>query len=347
MFIRGANNTFLQSMNLRTRRSWTTFLIASIVAVLFYKTILSEYLCSIRPVKELDSYDSPDDFEHFSNQLGTPSGKYIVPNIVHFIRWNKKFTFIEAICLLAAVKNQKPDKVYIHTDKEINGKYWDMVMNEPNVKDLVELKHMDVPTEVFGQDLNPWWKYWHGGDVARIKVLMEHGGIFLDNDSFLVRNLNEFRKYEMTIGWQEGMYLANQGIVANKNARFLKKWLNSYRHHYWRWGWYYNTGERPTKTILQKQPHLIHRMKNLFCEDPVGKLLYLQRNDTWRNHYVIHLSIRWWIHLGNIGANLSSKATYPVEFNEKNIKDYNCSLLDMVQSVYSLKNRYNEQIHNF
>jgi hypothetical protein len=31
--------------------------------------------------------------------------------------------------------------------------------------------------------------------------MMKYGGIYLDNDIFVVHNLHKYRKYELAIGW--------------------------------------------------------------------------------------------------------------------------------------------------
>lgn len=57
----------------------------------------------------------PVDFEVFDNTVGTKSGCYIVPNIIHFMRFTSdEVTFLEMICYLAAFENQKPEKIYFH-----------------------------------------------------------------------------------------------------------------------------------------------------------------------------------------------------------------------------------------
>ena len=39
---------------------------------------------------------------------------------------------------------------------------------------------------------------------------MEEGGIFLDNDVYVVRSLERFRHFEMTLGWPPGDYIGTQ-----------------------------------------------------------------------------------------------------------------------------------------
>ena len=59
---------------------------------------------------------------------------------------------------------------------------------------------------------------------------MTYGGIYLDNDVYVVNSLNKYRKYEMTLGWEiVNKFIANQVIIANPHARFLKTFFDSFR----------------------------------------------------------------------------------------------------------------------
>ena len=60
---------------------------------------------------------------------------------------------------------------------------------------------------------------------------MKHGGIYLDNDSFIIRSLDKYRKYEFVINLNENQFMGNQVMIAHKNARFLALWLDSYRFY--------------------------------------------------------------------------------------------------------------------
>ena len=59
---------------------------------------------------------------------------------------------------------------------------------------------------------------------------MTYGGIYLDNDVYVVNSLDKYRRYEMTLGWEEvGKIVGNQVIISNQHARFLKTFYDSYR----------------------------------------------------------------------------------------------------------------------
>uniref|UniRef100_A0A1B6CQ16 Alpha-1,4-N-acetylglucosaminyltransferase n=1 Tax=Clastoptera arizonana TaxID=38151 RepID=A0A1B6CQ16_9HEMI len=271
-------------------------------------------------------------FTEFDNNIGTPDGHYIVPNYVHFIKFGQKeFSFPQAVCVLSALKNQKPEKLFIHTDLNgFNGKYWDVLMSVSGFKEVLVINKIKLPTEIFNQTLRKRWARYHGGDVARMQILLKYGGIYLDNDSYIVRSLNDFRRFEFTVGWKPGKLMENQIILSHKNARFLKLWYESYRDNYKPNSWYFNAGQYPAKNILQKMPHLVHRVEKLFGVYNVKRKLYMKKFSEWRDYYAFHILSNRQNGLRNITEN----ATYPVKFNEVNILKYPVAFRSMCLAVY-------------
>lgn len=138
---------------------------------------------------QLDYYN----FEGFDNVSGVDH--FIVPNIVHFIRFNKtEYSFVDYICLKAAFRNQRPDYLYIHTDvggENFRGKYWEWIQKDVELRSRIRFIPIEAPTEIFGQQLNKRWRLYHGSDIARAQIIMQYGGIYLDNDVFVIQNLDK------------------------------------------------------------------------------------------------------------------------------------------------------------
>lgn len=268
-------------------------------------------------------------FNGFSNETGTADGEYIVPNIVHFLFFDiSELSFVDAVCVLAAFKNHRPEKIYFHTNvEEFRGHYWEKLRNTPGL--TITIKKATLPERIFGQKFSSSYYRWHAGDVARIMILMEYGGIFLDNDSYLVRSLDEFRKFEMTLGWPEGQYLGTQVLVAHKDARFLRLWLETYRQYYPD-RWYFNAGEKPTREVLWFKPELVHRVKVLFGVQGLSHKLYRTEDwYEWRRFYAVHLLIRhrWYL------DSLWNMFWWPW-LHERNIVDYPKTFGEMARDVY-------------
>ena len=195
-------------------------------------------------------------FEGLDNNTGTLDGSNIVPNCVHFIMFeNTNTTYVTAVCVMAAFKNQRLEKIFFHTKiKESAGPH--CIKIRVTLGSVLDIRHVDMPTNIFGQKLKEEWLPWHAGDITRIRVLMHYGGIFLDNDSYIVRSLDVFRRYEMIIGITDRDYLGTQILIARNDARLLKLWLGSYRIYHPE-EWYMNAGEKPMREILAYRPELV------------------------------------------------------------------------------------------
>ncbi|KAG8187012.1 hypothetical protein JTE90_005781 [Oedothorax gibbosus] len=243
----------------------------------------------------------------------------IVPNVVHYVHFDKTdLNFIQVIGIKAVYLNSPPDKIVIHCNcYKLKGKYWDMVKNIS----ILEVSYMKKPTHIFEKLLS---SVYHSSDIARLKILMKHGGIFLDTDTYVIKPLDSYRNFEMSIGWPPGQNLGTQLLVAHKNARFLKLWYNSYRY-YRRERWYYNAGELPTTLILERMPHIVHRVPFDFGVHNLVHLLYGTRSDEWKSYVGIHLLVRH--------KNYLLPGDSVEEFNEDNIKSYNKTFGDMARLV--------------
>jgi hypothetical protein len=299
-----------------------------IVLILLLKPSQVDY--GFLPYKqELFDTVAESPFNGFNNETGTNDGESIVPNIIHFLFFDiSELSFVDAVCVLAAFKNQRPEKIYFHTNvAEFSGHYWQKLKETPGL--TITIKKVVLPYEIFGQKFSSSYYRWHAGDVARIKILMEYGGIFLDNDSYLVRSLDEFRKFEMTLGWPEGQYLGTQVLVAHKDARFLRLWLETYRQYYPD-RWYFNAGEKPTREVLWFKPELVHRVKVLFGVQGLSEELYRTEGwHEWRRFYAVHLLIRhrWYL------DNWWNLIWWP-KLHENNINDYPKSFGEMAREAY-------------
>ncbi|XP_076316303.1 uncharacterized protein LOC143228818 [Tachypleus tridentatus] len=256
------------------------------------------------------------DFAGADNETGFST--FIIPNVVHFVRLeNHQMNFVDVVTLKAAFLHQSPEKIVIHCDcHTLRGKYWEMVKDLPGL----EVKFIDKPTHVFGQKLS---SVRHASDIARLKILMSEGGIFLENDVYIVKPLDSFLKFEMVIGWPPDKHLGTQMILAHKNARFLKLWYQSYKY-YKPDRLYYNAGELPTEMILERQPNLVHRVPYEFGLRNLSYFLYGVHRTDWKNFHVIHLSSN--------KAHLVSNV-HLEEFDEENIKIYNRTFGDMARLV--------------
>ena len=271
----------------------------------------------------------PMNFDGFDNETGALD--YIVPNLIHFIRLNlKEFSFTDIIIIRAAHLAQKPDAIYIHTNmKSFEGKYWNELQRKwPDTYQLIHLIPTEIPLTVFGRPISKDYKYQHASDFLRYHILSKYGGIYLDNDVYVIQNLNKYRKYEMTIEWNPDAYLGNQVLIGHKDARFLKHCIETFRD-YRADLWYYNGAELPTKAVLHPHPEFIHRVIQKFGTDVDYSYFVFTTNwRRWKEFDAIHLLInqRHYMHKKNFEK-------YP-EFNAETILKYNFTFGEMARRIY-------------
>ena len=166
------------------------------------------------------------------NQLTTNSLKsltttrvdpFSVPNIVHYVWLEEKeeMQFYQFLSLKSVSKYMNPDIIYFHCDNEPTGIWWQEA--KYSIK-MLRIENMEPPTEILGNEVT---LSGHKSDIARIEILIKHGGIYIDTDVFVIKSFDPLRKYNFTMGIE---YHGNPGrlnngvIVAAKEAPFLHKW---------------------------------------------------------------------------------------------------------------------------
>jgi hypothetical protein len=202
----------------------------SLLSIRFWKKSLFAAILLTLAVFLFSSNEEMD-FDGFNNETGARS--YIVPNIIHYIRFNMtEYSFVDYLCLRAAFLRQRPDYVYIHTDVShpgnggFRGKYWDMIKLDKKLMSSIRFLRIELASEIFGRPLSRDWRVYHGSDIARIRTVMKYGGIYLDNDVLVLQNLDKYRRFEISMNWDEGDTLGSQVysnylvIVRFINARF-------------------------------------------------------------------------------------------------------------------------------
>ena len=118
----------------------------------------------------------------------------IIPNIIHYARLNlTEYSLVDYLCLKSALRHHRPDYFYIHTNvgNNFTGKYWNKIKSDRDLWSRIRILPTEIPSEVYGQELSLKFRLWHASDVVRLRVIMQYGGIWLDNDCFVVQNLDK------------------------------------------------------------------------------------------------------------------------------------------------------------
>ena len=297
-----------------------------------------------RPVNQKLSIANFDNFHFEPNITGYPFN--IVPNIVHYVLFTlHEIQFSHFLSFLSVLRNQRPEKIYIHCDcyKLDENEYYKRLMDIINkTSTQLVVRYMERPSEIFGQKLSTKFIDFHSSDLARQQVLQLFGGIYLDRDVYVVQSLDTFLKYEYTLNWKKYSSLGNQVLIAHKNARFMKLYLDTYRNYDPK-QWYYNAGILPTNAVLKPRPDLIHRVDVEFGVDGpvICQMLYNKYSSEWRNYYTIHMYIRaanpvpdWCF--TNPKTNVLNKPKI-TQFNEEMAPNLNVTFGEMMREVFAFE----------
>ena len=156
------------------------------------------------------------------------------PMLVHFIfglsddEMERRFTFQHYVAVRAAFVHLQPCRLLFHHHHLPTGAHW------PDAAALVELHKVELPRTVFNRPLKAGA---HRADVLRLRLLIEHGGLYLDLDVVVLRPFHGLLRGRKSffIG-REGSSrhggfhgLCNAVLLARPNSSFARRWLEEYR----------------------------------------------------------------------------------------------------------------------
>ena len=225
---------------------------------------------------------------------------FLVPNIVHYVWFNKltrAFQFHHMLSILSVDKYIKPDVIYFHTNKVPTGTYWNQVLEVQNFQVLLR----EPDNKVFGVRLKNRQGYETTlSNVERVKIVYEFGGIYMDLDYIALKSFDTLRKYACTLGYERDGLVCGGVIVCARESPFLALWLRAFVHDYRPRQWAYNSGHVPSR-LARQHPHLVHieatslhRPSWNRTKRELGQLLL--RSSRWNRtrNYGVHLWYRQW-----------------------------------------------------
>jgi hypothetical protein len=149
-----------------------------------------------------------------------------IPSIYHLIRFcaegklrHEPFSLTSYLAIASCVKVNRPALIRFYFDEEPWGVWWELA------RPHLELVPMRAPREIRGRALG---REAHQSDAARLEILLDHGGIYLDLDVICLRPFLPLQNESVVMGEEQGVGLCNAVILARKGAPFLRRWLDAY-----------------------------------------------------------------------------------------------------------------------
>ncbi len=153
-----------------------------------------------------------------------------IPRIFHFITGfdsnfgGKRFSFIHAMAILSALRVNEGFVAHVYYEHEPDGPYWDLI--KPHVVCI----RIVAPREFCGHRIE---HFAHATAIARLQILLEHGGVYLDMDTICQKPFAPLLDGAVVMGLEQisngpTVGLGGATIIAPPGAEFLRLWLESY-----------------------------------------------------------------------------------------------------------------------
>jgi hypothetical protein len=125
--------------------------------------------------------------------------------------------------ILSTRKTNPEFSIIYHTNIYPSGEFWELV------KDIVEVRLVEPPTEAFG---NPLLHPAHQSDWYRLNLLIEEGGIYTDFDTIQLKSFSALFMNEKLIIGKIGKKLLNNGVMIAPilNSPYLLAWRDEWKN---------------------------------------------------------------------------------------------------------------------
>ena len=239
------------------------------------------------------SDENLENFKPLQDVINAKQIDFNVPNLIHYVWFsNHTYRLVDYICMLSALRKQQPDLMLVHGDFELVGVYWGRLKEEAGGK--LKFVRKSPPKTIFGRKLK---RVEHKSDVARLQILLQFGGIYLDTDTMVLQPLDELRKQNKPVfGRFNSDLVANAIIVANKNSWFIQKWLYEYRNFF--------AGDELSLNVVLSM--IVPRILSQLYPDQVHieetRLMRPNENENshffkglidMKDHLTVHMNMRW------------------------------------------------------
>ena len=186
-----------------------------------------------------------------------------IPKIIHLLYFGEtEFYNFHHRCIHSMIQYMPEHEIRIYNTREppAENVYWQDIRNHPRVR----IHKIDAPQFYDGFELK---HFQYKADVARLELLYEHGGIYLDIDMLIVRPFHEIfasghsfyisEEREGSAGRGSGA-LINAFLASKPKNEFIKLWLNEFKSGLRLGIWAHHIRDS-NKQLLESHPHYIHK----------------------------------------------------------------------------------------
>ena len=137
-----------------------------------------------------------------------------IPRVVHFIKVDSRFGFLDWVAVMAARKMIKPEKILYFSAGQLNSCWWNRT--KPLVTHTVLPEHVWVANQNNEVLKEPA----HKADFLRTALVYHLGGMYLNSDIIAVKSFDSLLDNQVVLSRQMGGSPANGLILARKHSCF-------------------------------------------------------------------------------------------------------------------------------
>lgn len=176
-----------------------------------------------------------------------------IPKIVHLIYINQReLHSFNYKCINSVIKHMTDYQIWIHNDIEPDTEEWNLLKQNSNVY----IKKIDRIKEYDGYKIS---HVQYEADIIRMNLLYEYGGIYLDLDIYMVKNIDSLLdNHSCYIAKETEDSIINCAIISEPGNDFIKIWLQKFATGFRinNWGWHIR--DLPN-LLLNQNPHYIYK----------------------------------------------------------------------------------------
>ena len=205
----------------------------------------------------------PDGDVGFEELIARPDPLPLAPSIpkkVHFVYTQlKPQNWQDYAVVRSAIDYWEAEEVNIWApqNEPLQGEMWERILALQNVT----VREFVVPHTVMGKRVA---NKAHTSDIARIKILYEEGGMYMDLDVMALKSSDDViyapKTKSVVMATQvinrPKKTVSNGMIMAKPGAPFLKRWMEKYKDFNPGGEWDHTSGEVPTEMFAAGEPDL-------------------------------------------------------------------------------------------
>jgi len=218
--------------------------------------------------------------------------------IVHFALTSGELIYPYYLSIMSALKTQKAGRFVLWAFSKPKGKYW------PLLEDRVQLRILAKPDLPALKKVDPYCQLVTLKDYFEWKILYHHGGLFLDLDTFCVKDvmyLNQDGEHELVLGDMVEEKLSdhyplfnNAAVMATPCSSVIAQMLSSMEDILARGD--YKWGDIGPKLLTEFARLNLHKIKAMEYgafdgagEQKIMGLLYQKGTKLWDQATILHL----------------------------------------------------------